>query len=72
MKYLSLGPMIKTRWPKLRKCNVVDSDTVTPCSLVGGYQCFGGTNRLHLQGDMVFRVTTWRHNPEDHTASSPP
>jgi hypothetical protein len=25
---------------------------VTPCSLVGGYQRFGGTYRLHVQGTL--------------------
>jgi hypothetical protein len=27
---------------------------VVPCSLVGGYQHFGGTYRLHLQGWLCY------------------
>jgi hypothetical protein len=49
---------------------------VTPCSVVAGYQRFGGPCCLHLQG-VVKIETTWisetvfhhiatrRHNPED-------
>lgn len=36
---------------------------MTLCSRVDGYQRFGGTYRLHLQGTYK---TTRRHNPEDH------
>jgi hypothetical protein len=49
---------------------------VTPCSFVCGYQCFGRTYRLHLQGEMEeirsskTSVTTYktirRHNPEKY------
>jgi hypothetical protein len=38
---------------------------VTPSVLVGGYQRFGGTYRLHLQGGNHIK-TTRRHSREDH------
>jgi hypothetical protein len=37
---------------------------MTPCSFVGGDQCFGGTYQLHLQ-ETTYK-TTWHHNPEDY------
>jgi hypothetical protein len=48
---------------------------VTPCILVGGYQCFGGRYRLSLHFIMKMAAvcssetlvtTVQRHNPQDH------
>jgi hypothetical protein len=45
---------------------------VTPGRLVGGYQYFGGTHRLHFQGssDMLLTIynTTRRHSTKDHSS----
>jgi len=40
---------------------------VTPCSVVVGYQCFGGAYFFHLQFDetLVSYNTTRRHNLEE-------
>jgi hypothetical protein len=51
------------------KMSIVVFRVLTPCDLVGGYQCFGGTYRLHLQGDdggdtllsFRFKYSTQRH-----------
>jgi len=43
-----------------------------PCSIVVGYQRFGGPCCLHLQGEVTSETlvsqhnTTRRHHPEDH------
>jgi hypothetical protein len=37
---------------------------VTPCCVVGGYQRFGGSYRLHLQGDLDNHL-------QDRTAAQP-
>jgi len=60
------------------KIQVEVSWVVMPCSVVVGYQHFGGLCCLHLQGKVngarkvvqmevasLYENTTWRHNPGD-------
>jgi hypothetical protein len=48
--------------------DIVVLGVVTPCSLVGGYQRFGGTYSLHLQGTILHSATTQKTTVDIFTA----
>jgi hypothetical protein len=68
-----------------QKLNFVKEDmliviwVLMPCSLLGGYQCFGGAYHLHLSTHKMEAIssskmlittykTTWQHNQEDYSS----
>jgi hypothetical protein len=52
------------------KMLMVVFQVVTPCGLIDGYQCLGGTLKMEAIHSSEMFVTTykaiWHHNPEDH------
>jgi hypothetical protein len=65
--------MISARFQIFTAVKIEVSWTLTPCSVLVGYQHFGRSCCLHLQGevDLAFcHITLWCHNPEDHELNS--
>jgi len=50
---------------------ITDLYIVTPCSLAGYYQCFGGRLCAHLQGRIMFKKQICLHFPYYEIAVAP-